>query len=79
MFRTRRPGDYLTINSHMGHKSLQDYFVNEKIPKQDRDQIYVLAEGSHIIWIPGYRISEYYKIHKNTQTILQAAAVDQEG
>ncbi len=78
MFRTRRPGDYLTINSQMGRKSLQDYLVNEKIPREERDRIYLLAEDSHVIWIPGYRISEYYKIHKNTRMILQAAAVDQE-
>ncbi len=79
MFRTRRPGDYLTINSRMGRKSLQDYFVNEKVPREVRDQIYVLAEGSHVIWIPGYRISEYYKIQENTRTVLQAVALEREG
>ena len=79
MFRTKRPGDYLTINHQMGHKSLQDYFVNEKIPKEERNQIYLLAEGKHAMWIPGYRISEYYKIHKDTRTILQVSIVDEEG
>lgn len=73
MFRTKRPGDYLTINQQMGHKSLQDYFVNEKVPREDRSRIYLLTEGSHVMWIPGYRISEYYKIHKNTRTVLQVA------
>ncbi len=71
MFRTKRPGDYLTINRQMGHKSLQDYFVNEKIPREDRSRIYLLAEENHVLWVPGYRISEYYKIHKNTRTVLQ--------
>ncbi|MDE7285608.1 MAG: tRNA lysidine(34) synthetase TilS [Lachnospiraceae bacterium] len=71
MFSTKSPGDFLTINRQMGHKSLQDYFVNEKIPKEDRSRLYLLAEGGHVIWIPGYRISEYYKIHKNTRTVLQ--------
>lgn len=78
MFRTKRPGDFLTINHEMGHKSLQDYFVNEKVPKEDRSKIYLLAEGSHIMWIPGYRISEYYKVHKDTQTILQVKIIDQD-
>ena len=79
MFRTKRPGDYLTINHLMGHKSLQDYFVNEKIPKEERNRIYLLAEGKHVMWIPGLRISEYYKIHKDTRTILQVSIVDEEG
>lgn len=79
MFRTKKPGDYLTINNKMGHKSLQDYFVNEKIPKEDRNKMYLLTEGPHVMWIPGYRISEYYKIHKDTRTILQVKIVDREG
>lgn len=71
LFRKRKPGDYLTINSQMGRKSLQDYFVNEKIPKSERDLIYVLADASHIMWVPGHRISEYYKVTENTKRILQ--------
>lgn len=71
VFRIRKRGDYLTINRALGHKSLQDYFVNEKIPRQERERFYVLAEDSHIIWVPGYRISEYYKVSEETKTILQ--------
>ncbi|MBQ8596633.1 MAG: tRNA lysidine(34) synthetase TilS [Lachnospiraceae bacterium] len=71
VFRTKRPGDYLTINRKLGRKSLQDYFVNEKVPRENRDNIYLLADGSHIIWVPGYRISEYYKIKDETRIILQ--------
>ncbi len=79
VFRTRKSGDYFMIHNGMGRKSLQDYFVNEKVPRQDRDKIYLLAEGAHVIWIPGYRISEYYKVHKDTRMVLQVRAVDQEG
>ncbi len=80
VFRTKRTGDYLTVKSKtgMGHKSLQDYFVNEKIPKDERSRIYMLAEDSHILWIPGHRISEYYKISENTRSILQVTILDKE-
>jgi len=78
LFRTKRPGDYLTVNKDMGHKSLQDYFVNEKVPRQERGHIYFLAEDSHVIWIPGFRISEYYKVDENTRTILQISFPDKE-
>ncbi len=77
-FRTKRPGDYLTIDRNMGRKSLQDYFVNEKVPRQERANIYFLAEDSHVIWIPGFRISEYYKVDENTSTILQISFPDKE-
>ncbi|MBR5798884.1 MAG: tRNA lysidine(34) synthetase TilS [Lachnospiraceae bacterium] len=70
-FRTRKAGDYLCINKQAEHKLLQDYFVNEKIPRKQRDSLYVLADGSHILWVPGYRISEHYKVTQDTEKILE--------
>lgn len=72
--RFRRTGDYLTISDGRGkmiHKSLKDYMVTEKIPREIREKIPVLAEGSHVLWLIGYRISEYYKVDGNTKRILQ--------
>ena len=71
VFRVRESGDYLTINKKMDHKSLKDYFIDEKIPKEERKSLYVLADDSHILWVPGLRISEYYKVSENTRNILQ--------
>ena len=66
-------GDYLTIrgNGIVQHKKLKDYMVTEKIPKGARDEIPVLAEENHILWLLGYRISEHYKVTINTEKILQ--------
>ena len=72
--RTRVQGDYLTIRDGQGrlcHKKLKDYMVTEKIPAAKREQIPVLAEGSHVLWLVGYRISEYYKVDENTKQVLQ--------
>lgn len=71
VFRTRKTGDYLTINKEFSKKKLKDYMIEMKIPKDDRENLYVLADGSHIIWVPGYRISEYYKITGETKYILR--------
>lgn len=71
IFRTRETGDYLTINKKMSTKTLKDYMIGEKIPKNLRGSIYILTEGSHVLWVPGYRISEYYKITEDTKRILQ--------
>ena len=35
------------------------------------DKIPLLADGSHVMWIIGYRISEYYKVTDDTEHILQ--------
>ena len=71
MFRTREKGDYLTINKELSKKKLKNYMIEEKIPKEERENLYILADGSHIIWVPGYRISEYYKITEETKHILK--------
>jgi tRNA(Ile)-lysidine synthase len=71
MLRTRRPGDYLTTDDHMHKKSLKDYFVDEKIPRSERDSILLLADGSHIMWVLGHRISSYYKIDEQTKRIMK--------
>jgi len=79
VLRTRRKGDYFTIRGKddtMIHKSLKDYMIAEKIPKNERDTLFVLAEGSHVVWLIGYRISEHYKINGNTKHILQVQLIE---
>jgi len=59
------------FNEQMSKKTLKDYMKQEKIPRELRDTIYVLAEGNHILWVIGGRISHYYKVTKDTKRILQ--------
>lgn len=68
--RTRRNDDYLVIDGQGHRKKLNQYFINAKVPAAVRDDILLLADGSHIMWVIGMRISDYYKISANTKTIL---------
>ena len=68
--RFRENKDYLQVNDDGGTKLLSDYMVNEKIPREERDKIPLLADGNHIIWVVGYRISAAYKIDETTKKIL---------
>ena len=68
--RFRRTGDYITLKDG-GRKTLKKFMIESKIPRQDRERIPVLADGNHIVWIVGYRISEYYKITEHTKTVIQ--------
>lgn len=69
--RTRQSGDYFILRDG-GRKTVKRYMIDEKIPKEERDQILLLADGSHVLWMIGYRISEYYKITERTKNVLQA-------
>ena len=70
VFRTRCSGDYLTINDALDRKSLKRYMIEERIPAAGRDTIMLLADGQHIIWVPGHRISAAYKVTERTKTVL---------
>lgn len=67
--RFRREGDYITLPGGK-RKALRRYMIDEKIPSSKRERVPLLADGSHIIWIIGYRISEYYKVGPDTSRIL---------
>ena len=69
-FRTRRPGDFLVVNAQGGRKKLGDYFTDRKVPAAQRDSLWLLADGSRILWIPGYRIGEDVKVTADTRQIL---------
>lgn len=71
VMRTRAEGDFLTIDSAGNHKMLQDYFIDQKIPRHLRDEIPLVCDGSHVMWVVGYRISEHYKITNNTTRVLE--------
>lgn len=72
--RTRRPGDFLMIRDGEGkpvRKTLKSYFITEKFPRTDRETLPLLAEGSHVLWITGHRISEAYKVDEGTKALLR--------
>ena len=71
VFRTRRTGDYLTINDAGGRKSLKRYLIEEKIPADRRDELLLLTDGAHVMWVPGHRISAAYKVTAQTKQIVQ--------
>lgn len=70
-FRKRVAGDYLTIDNEGHRKKLKEYFVEEKVPRELRDDMWLLTEGAHVLWIVGKRISADYKLDQNTRKVLE--------
>ena len=73
--RTRRPQDYLCVNRELGRQKLKDYYINQKIPKEERGRLLLLAVEHQVVWVIGHRISEQFKITDETTRILKVQII----
>ena len=69
--RTRQAEDYLVIDTCGNTQKLKNFFVNQKIPREERENLLLIADGKHIMWIVGHRSSQGYYIDESTKKILE--------
>lgn len=68
--RNRRDGDVFKPLNSNGTKKLKEYFIDNKIPRDTRDTIPLIAKNKEIIWIIGNKTSDNYKVTDNTKSVL---------
>ena len=76
VFRNRLKDDYILLERNddsdgLCKKKISKLMTDEKIPRSERDEIYLLADGNNILWIPGYRMSGAFKVSDSTQKVLE--------
>lgn len=71
VLRTRKPGDYIRPLGMKGRKKIQDYFVDKKVPRENRNEIPLLCIEDEVIWVPGLGLNNNYKIIDETKKILR--------
>lgn len=68
--RARERGDFFYPLGFGKRKKLQDFFVDEKVPRDERDAVPVVTAGDEIIWIAGMRGDERFKTDGGTRRFL---------
>ncbi len=69
--RARQDGDFFFPLGFEGkRKKLQDFFVDEKVPRFERDSVPVVLSGEDIIWVAGYRADDRYAVSDTTKRFL---------
>ncbi len=68
--RMRQDGDYFYPSGFGKRKKLQDFFVDNKVPRDKRDTVPIIVSGKDIIWITGYRMDERFTAKKGTKRFL---------
>ncbi len=69
--RTRWPGARFHPQGAPGSKKLKEFFIDQKIPRQNRDRYpLVVSPQAEIIWVAGLRIAHPYRITAQTEKVL---------
>ena len=68
--RTRQKGDFFVYDDQGRHKRLSRYFIDRKIPADERDRKLLLCDGSHVLWVFGERISRDCRITQDTKRMI---------
>ncbi len=71
LIRKWKQGDYFQPLGMTGFKKVSDFFIDQKIPIHEKENIWILCSGKKIIWIMGHRIDNRFKITSETSNILK--------
>jgi tRNA(Ile)-lysidine synthase len=69
--RNFQPGDRFVPMGMKGHKKVKNFFIDLKIPSEERALTPVLTSGSEIVWLCGFRIDDRFKVAPETKRILK--------
>ncbi|MEG0021733.1 MAG: tRNA lysidine(34) synthetase TilS [Bacilli bacterium] len=69
--RTRNDGDKISIKGMIGHKKINDIFINEKISMKEREEWPIVIDSMGIIvWLPGLKKTKFDKTKEENYDII---------
>ncbi|MEI3604581.1 tRNA lysidine(34) synthetase TilS [Pseudogracilibacillus sp. SE30717A] len=69
--RTRLPGDRMRYEGLNGSKKIKDILIDEKIPRHEREDMYILTDSrNNILWLIGLRKAELPETNDHRRYIL---------
>jgi tRNA(Ile)-lysidine synthase len=69
--RTYEHGDRFIPLGSSGSKKLKDFFIDLKIPLEERYRTPILVSNDRIAWVAGLRIDDRFKVTEETKRILR--------
>jgi tRNA(Ile)-lysidine synthase len=68
--RAWQQGDYFYPIGMKTRKKLSDFFIDQKVPLHQKNDIPVLINGNgDVVWIGGYRPDDRYKVTDKTKKV----------
>jgi tRNA(Ile)-lysidine synthase len=72
--RSRRPGDRFRPAGMDVDKKLQDFFVDEQVPREWRDRVPLIVTNGGIAWVIGYRVADWALARSGRPAVRVAAS-----
>ena len=69
--RSRRPGDRFRPLGAPGRRKLQDFLVDRKVRREDRDAVPLVVDGrDRIVWVVGQSVAEDFRVTDPSQAVI---------
>ena len=69
--RSRRPGDRFRPLGAPGRRKLQDFLVDRKVKREDRDGIPLVVDArDRIVWVVGQSVAEDFRVTDPSQAVI---------
>ena len=76
ILRNRRDGDWFQPLGMKGREKIKTFFIDRKIPRNERDEIMLIADQISVVWIEKMHLNDRVKITKETKNVLELEITD---
>jgi tRNA(Ile)-lysidine synthase len=73
ILRPFKPGDRFVPYGMKGHKKIKDFFVDLKVPLEERYSTPILCCDDTLAWVCGFRIDDRFKVTLETKKVMKLA------
>lgn len=70
ILRPRQPGDTFVPLGMAGHKKINEFMIDQKIPAAWRNHLPLLVSKEQVMWVCGYRPDDRAKVGHSTERVL---------
>ncbi len=71
LVRHRTDGDFFYPSGFGRKRKIQDFFVDQKVPRDERDRVPLIISANDIIWVVGYRGDDRFRVTEETKRALK--------